>query len=341
MGILKNTMNRARGIKPAKKGEVVKPLPTRADGAVPDDNGILGYINDQDRLDDKDSRLAGVVAGGAVHSTHLPDICPRQVALLRKTKPNFIHTDGYVTSNDRLVWATGRAFEEHIRTQFIKAVGRHSVGGIFKCVCGHLSGGKDMLGNMAGEYSNKKCPKCGTHQNIYHELVVRTPEYNCTHGVDLPYFNAKGQTVVVEIKSIKVGTKGTKSTGGFHNLDAPQPPNLRQAFMYHRAGEILGADMADHVIILYACKSHTGPRLSPYKEFRVKVDAPKTIHMYKGNDALLHKGKIIGSIDKDGNVAKEYDCGDGFPKRECTKVDCATARSCQVAGLCFSLGEKL
>lgn len=312
------------------------PKRAKKHGVVNDEGGVIGFLTEQDGLDDRAARIQGVVNGDLIHSTALPDLCPRQVALMRYSKQGFIHTGNRITSNDRLVWATGRAFEEHIRNQLIDSFGKHSVAGIFKCDCGHLKGGKDLTGAQMGEISEGKCSKCNSLQSNYHELVVRLPEFHTTHGPDFPYFNAKNQTVVVEIKSIKKGDLAEKSKGGFVNLVAPQKDNLRQVFMYHRVAKMKNANVAPYVVLIYACKQHIG-RANPYKEFKINVNDPQYRHIYDSNEALLDKGKVVKMIDKTGKVSKEFDCGDGFPERTCPFIDCTTAKKCQVAGLCFSL----
>lgn len=307
-------------------------------GLVNDHEGILNHITEQDRLDDTRSRIRDVVNGGLIHSTHLKDICPRQISLLRFTKTEFIHTNGYITTNDRLIWATGRAYEEHIRTQFINAVGKKSVAGLFKCVCGYLRGGKNLKGQDIGELSEKRCPKCGTTQDNYHELAIPVKEYHSTHGPDLPFYNSNGQTVIVEIKSMKKGDPDKKDAASFLHISEPLISNLKQVFMYHRIGVMSGANMAPYVILIYAAKAHMG-RKAPYKEFKINVNDPKYRHHYDYNKVLLEKGKVVKAIDENGKVSPEYDCGDGFPERICSVPTCTTAKGCQVAGLCFSIGN--
>lgn len=300
---------------------------------IDDSKGITPFVVDQDRIKQK-PRLKGVLEGGLVHATHLCKICPRQVALIRRTKSTVLSDSTMVNSNVRLIWATGRAFEDHIRGQLISLFDKSTVIGSYQCRCG--SNKEDRHFNRKVETSaesltNNVCNYCGTLINNYVELPIKLHEYHSVFSPDFGYINMKNKGVVVEMKSIK--------KEDFEKLNKPDIEHVRQAFTYNLAAKEDKADMADYVIILYASKGWINPKDGyPYKEYKVLISDYQ--HIYDAIPKTLETGKIIGSIDMNGNVESVYDSGDGYPKGVCKVDTCATARHCQVSAMCFMLKHR-
>ena len=327
MSLLGNLMVRHRG-------EVRRrstPQQAERPSTIDDSGGLLPYLVQQDSLNEETSRIRKVIQGGMIHSTHLPDICPRQVALLRKTKVDFIHPKR-IDSNNRLIWATGRAFEQHIRNQFINAFSREAIIGAFKCKCGANVHSKDFNGvySITGHVVNvnRTCSHCGTHINQYDELPIILDDYHVILSPDFGYLNRQNKAVVVELKSI--------NKEGFQALVEPEISHVRQVYLYHLAATLNGADMAPYIVIIYASKGWINTAESlPYKQFTVQVT--DNHHVYEGNMRMLQVGRVVKHIDPQGNVSSEFDSGDGYPEGVCNDSGCPTARNCQVSGICFSL----
>ena len=304
--------------------------------AIDDSKGLINYIVAEDRGENT-QRLKDVLAGGLVHATHLPKICPRQIAIMRKmgiTEPSATYED-MVDSNSQLIWATGRAFEKHLRDQLIASpkIDNDAMIGEFVCDCGvskeihSYDGTKEIIGNI------DNCELCDTSAINYRELGIFVDDKHTVLSPDLPYFNKQRKIVVIEMKSIKGET--------FKKLKDAQKPHIQQALMYHAAGKMNGYDMADYVIILYASKGWVNPRDQlPYKQFTIPVKEEKAV--VASNVKLFELGEIIGAIDSGGKVDEKYDHGDGYPSpvTDCTSIGCSRAKSCQVNSICFTLREQ-
>ena len=308
--------------------EIDPDLPT-----IDDIKGLVNYIVKEDRGENTD-RLKDVLVGKMVHATHLPKICPRQVAIMRSigvTEPSATYED-FIDSNTQLIWATGRAFEKHLRDQLIASpkIDNDALIGEFVCDCGkskniqNYDETREIVGNI------EECEVCGTPALNYKELGIFVKNKNTVLSPDLPYFNKQRQIVVVEMKSIK----GEK----FKKLRDAQKPHIQQVLMYHQAGEMNGYNMAPYVNVMYASKGWVNPKNElPYKQFRIPVEEEKAV--IASNAKLFDLGEVIGAIDKDGKVDSKYDHGDGYPSpvTDCESMGCSRARSCQVNSICFTL----
>lgn len=318
---------------------IVTSLPQLSETGFNDsEENLLAVLTSEDSKSDSSSRLQGVVNGGLIHSTHLSEICPRQIALLRHTKAKILqHRVNTVDSNSRLIWATGRAFEEHIRNQFIAKFGKGGSVGKFSCRCGQTWFKANFTRTSVYDASkhDQVCGSCGTAPDIYHELPIKLFDFHSVYSPDYGYWNSQHQGVVVEIKSLKKESTGT-SYIGFEDLAEPKIENLKQAYRYHLAAELSGAVMAPYVVVVYASKGWINPRESqPYKIYKVGIDEYPTI--YDANRDVLEVGKVVKAIDTDGRVSSEFDSGDGFPSGVCSSITCPMAKQCQMASLCFSL----
>lgn len=296
---------------------------------IDDSEGLWGYVAKQSLLADKEDRLQQVVAGGLIHSTMFPELCPRRVALHRRTKVPV--RPQKLSYNDKIVWAIGRALEELNRNALIEEVGREAIIGEWRCKCKHnpVKIVHNYDTTKRGEYV--RCEHCGHYPDDYYELPIFLDEYNAVCNPDLSYFNKYNQVVSWELKSIKGNT--TSQLVGFPDLDKPQVGNKQQALMQNLfMDKSEGVDPADYIRVHYTSKQHTGYKLAPWKEFKENVSDNKAL--YKSNEELLEKGKVIKYMTLDGRVAGEYDAGYGLPEKVEGKKQC---KECQIKAICMSL----
>lgn len=280
-----------------------------------DDSDIVALLTSTDRIPDK-NRLAGVLDGEYAHSTALPDLCLRKIQIMRKF--GIDPYEKYVSSNDRLIWATGLAFEDLIRVQFTASIGHDNVfGDSYTCKCGAE---KINLKYKCSGLSIPKCDKCGTLCDNYNQLVMKLDKYGISSEVDFGYYNATGRIVMVETKSMKKEQ--------YLDLKRPIKVHIRQAVFYANCAIECGYDIADYVMIIYASKGVTsytdGP---PYKAFKVKFDKSHWASVF--SRSMFAKGKRLKEINKDSDIVE----------MSCSDVELTQSRSCEVSALCFSLGE--
>ena len=306
-------IDETRFIKPppetAPVGDINTSLPPRG---CRDDNFLqrLYYEDNQP----EESRRVSVIRGDKVHSTMLPDICPRQVSLMRDYKMS--PCDRLPRCNDRLVWATGKAFEKHIRQQLIKSVGLNDVwGGSTSCRCGQLS--IPLL--IQEERLIEHCVHCKTHSNhTYHEAELELEEEHCTSASDFGTWNTKAELVITEIKSKKLEP--------FLAMNIPEALNVRQAVFYNQVAKKLGYPTADYVMIIYASKGFVKYEDGlPYKVY--KVNLSEVPSMIKGSESLFETGRLLKEVIEKGVI----------PDRRCSDPSLTAAKNCEVCALCFSL----
>lgn len=216
----------------------------------------------------------------------------------------------YGTSNDRIVWAMGRAVETHIRRQYIKGTGGENVFGRWRCSCSGLTGeGEGSL------FVHNKCSRCGYNCDNYREygltddrvMIAGSPDFVIKHG---------GQFVVVEIKSIK--------SENWDELTSPEGMHVNQAMAYRRLLILNGFEnVADYVMIIYANKEYSF-RQTPYKEFIVPVDNNSERYL----NALWEDNALIIQQHIQNNT---------MPDRVCTNIECTQAKNCPLVTRCFSL----
>ena len=295
---------------------------------IDDTEGLWTYVAKQATIQDKEDRLQQVVGGGYVHATMLPELCPRRVALHRRTKlPVRSQKIGH---NEKIMWAIGRTLEELNRNSLIAEVGRDAIVGEWRCKC------KKNPVIITHNYDTTKrgdyvaCKYCGHYPDDYYELPVYLEEYHAACNPDLSYLNNYNQLVPWELKSIKEATSGQLK--GFKDLDGPQVSNKQQALMQNLFMKKAGYDAADYVRVHYTSKAHVGFSLKPWKEYREEIKDNKKL--YSINEELLEKAKIVKQISLDGRIAGEYDSGNGLPEKVVGKKQC---KECQMKAICMSL----
>ena len=235
------------------------------------------------------------------------DWCPR--AHLINSQYSQQHFEN-VLPQMRIVWALGRAAEHHVRTQFIKAHGKHRVVGNWRCYCGATSiegAGSESAG----------CTSCGKEVDAYNELVLHDPETEIIGSPDIVFVMPDGSYEVVEIKSIK--------KDGFVLLKAPNFDHVMQCFGYV---EFLRRTTGKTVNgrILYVAKDFVAPRESPYKEYPIKSYEKQAMQIF----ADLRQGVVSMKANKDQNT---------LPERLalCSSPASKRAKGCVACTLCFSL----
>ena len=296
-----------------------------------DNNGLVSYVTEESLKIKEFDRLQKVVDGGLIHSTLLPKLCVRQVALHRYTNTKV--EESAHTVNDSLVWYMGRCLEEYNRNNLIESVGKESIIGKWTCLCKEHP--KELIHDYNGEWTgdNEVCEKCGYEPIKYHELPLFLTDYNVVCNPDLSYFNKSMNIVNWELKSIKEHSNGGQLSG-FKELEDATTDNKKQAIMQNLIMKKLNFNAADYVLITYTSKAHTGFKLLPFKEYKVKIDEHSEIVSY--NEELLKKGLIIKSMDKNGMVSDEYKTKDNFPEGVHDKNICS---KCLMFSICNSLKD--
>jgi hypothetical protein len=296
-----------------------------------DSNGLVSYVIEESlKIKDID-RLQKVVDGGLIHSTLLPKLCVRQVALHRYT--NIKVEESAHTVNDSLVWYLGRSLEEYNRNNLIECVGKESIIGKWTCLC--KDDPKELIHNYNGDWigDDTTCKKCGHKPIKYHELPLLLTDYNVVCNPDLSYFNESMKIVNWELKSIKEHSNGGQLSG-FKELEDATNDNKKQAIMQNLIMKKLNFNAADYVLINYTSKAHTGFKLLPFKEYKIKINEHSEIVSY--NEELLKKGLIIKSMDKNGMVSDEYKTKDNFPEGVHDKTICG---KCLMFSICNNLKD--
>ncbi len=221
-------------------------LPMR-NGYGPHDSFLKGMVESQDFIPETER-----ISKGYTHVSSLIKTCPRKYALIAT---NEMKIQNRTTPSDRLVWAFGRAAEEHVRTQWIKAMDFRGVYGNWTCKCGNIK-------NHGFYAEAPACDRCGTKAKVYKEHQFLDEEYRIAGNTDF-MFMAEQLFYITEVKSM-TGDK-------FDKLKEPEGDHIMQAFMYHALAKRAGFDVADRVIIFYVSKKYDF-RGSPYKEFHVQTN---------------------------------------------------------------------
>ena len=254
------------------------------------------------------------VGGEYLHVSSLISMCVRKHVLAYVSKAERTEV---VKPSMRIVWALGRAAENHVRTQFIDAMNYEGIVGMWKCSCGHLK--------VQGLYNDTlKCPKCSKKAKKYNEASVFDHEYRIVGSPDLLYIRPDNKKImVVECKSI--------NKKDFDLLTRPKMDHILQAACYNRLLEKEGVDVDKTVTILYVCKdfSFTG---SPYKEFRVPVN---TADVSFSVIEMWSKARQFAEQKKNHDEKELVTYPNRLPM--CSSRDSTFAKDCSFCGMCFSV----
>lgn len=247
-----------------------------------------------------------------IHVSDLMQACPRAYVLAvrhreRKYRSDFL---GKVHSSaTRVVWAQGRATEEHIRSQFIRRFA-DQVYGTWTCACKQSS----YLGCHNPEI---RCGKCqSTH--TFNETPIHDHELRIVGTADFPLI-IDNSMHLVELKSIK--------KEDFESLTAPLPQHLTQVFTYHDMQRRAGASMSNQVTVLYAAKEFSVK--GAYKEFTVDTTDENYQFVHTARNLLYTKARIIREALDKGTLPERLS--------KCNVITSSTAKGCPVCVNCFSI----
>lgn len=289
--------------RPAKPLGIVRRAPTVQDPAADLPPDVLVQALDAIEQRPEESRLG---TPPPFHASSLLDCCPRAYALA--------HVHGPVVTvperGMRIVWAIGRAVEQHARTLLVEALGRHVFYGTWSCACRHSQ--------HQGFYpAERRCDVCGEPLHHYGEAVFEDPELSVKGSPDLLWFR-NGRFVIVEFKSM--------NKKKFDALAAPAPFHVAQAGFYRRMMQRLGLKVHERVVVFVVNKDFTsGSGKHPtYKEFHADPEA----------DPLAKR--VIDRMEATARELRAYFRSGAVPPRViCARPTDEPARTCPLVGACF------
>lgn len=288
---------------PIRRRNVTPDKSWPSDGVADGDNFVAHCVKLADTTPE-----ASRAGSDSVHVSHLVsgDWCPRSHLIHQRHMQS---QSGMVQSQMRIVWALGRAAENHVRDQFIKMHGRHRVIGNWTCKCeATVKGG-------LGDYTSI-CQTCGSQLDRYGELTLFDEEANIGGHSDLVFLNKKGGVEVTEIKSIK--------KDDFAKLLSPLPGHVLQCASYRRIlRKTLPGNPPVHGRILYVAKDYISPKVSPYLEFELPLEDPPVLEVLR----------------EEAIKVKEHQAANTLPDRLpiCETPHSTRAKNCGACALCFSL----
>lgn len=273
---------------------------------------------DMDRAPET-NRIGTQAESQLIHVSSLPDVCPRAVALTAWSGGNVTTTLRPTYSNDRMIWAMGRAAEREIRDRVIPALGLGTVIGVWECPCGADS---DTYGKGEEEYRPCQCGRKTV--SSYKELPMTDVEAGIIGNADLPY-RAGDEVVITEIKSIK-GDDFLRLPDNYEDLPSSMKDmaasHTFQSMSYRRLYQRNGHVVAPYTRILYASKNTV--RRAPYREYVV----PVTREIERRLDEEWDKARVIKAFFDTGAIPPKLGC--------CNCLQATRAKNCPMVTLCFS-----
>lgn len=224
-----------------------------------------------------------------IHLSDLRGICPRAYVLAVRHKSRKFKGD-YMTEAHgeamNVVWAQGRATEEHIRKQFIK---KHAnqVYGTWICAC------KDSS-YVGFHKSDRLCQKCKVpHQ--FKETPIYDMSMRIVGNADLPVLDMDG-LVFTEIKSIK--------KDAFDALTSATPEHVTQVFAYRdmaaRNRFADGMQISKKVVVIYASKDFNTKEV--YKEYLMDTTDENYQFARTTIDMMYAKARLIRDCINNGTL---------------------------------------
>lgn len=268
-----------------------------------DSNYFIGKVLGADSMPD-------VMRGGSdyIHLSSLIGMCERREIL----KGISGESTRQVMPAMRIIWALGRAAENHVRTSFISSVGKERVLAAWVCKCGGLSG--------EGEFVDEICPKCMSPADRFREMPLWDHNYMIVGNPDLIYIRPDNMKKrVVEIKSI--------AAKEFDLLEQAKPDHIIQAASYQRMASLV-YDTDDEISVVYVAKDF---RARPYKEFHVR---PSGMIL----DVIDSMWDKAGRIRDWKAAAKDAESRPPLPDRldTCNEPTTSTAKNCDQCVGCFA-----
>lgn len=305
MSLLRNLAARMKGeVRRASRQGEAPPVP------IPETHGENFVTSKVWSMDAKPETIRG--GAGYIHGSSLIGLCPRRQCLTTLAGAAGVKVP---RSADRLVWAIGRAVEAHIRTQFITAMDRVGVVGVWSCKCGKTK--------TEGIFVRRsKCEVCRGSLLKYGELSLLDHDARIAGNPDLMYLRPDTLKLrTVEIKSI--------NKKEFDALTAPKADHVTQSMIYRRLAARNEMDVDNSTTIIYGCKDYSF-RGSPYREFYVPVLPQHEAQLDRmWADAGAVKAFLKG-MEEEGTAT--------LPPRLalCTSALTTTAKGCDQCGACFA-----
>jgi len=285
--------------------ETPRPAIAPAKPAIPD--LYLSRMLVQTDAAPQKSRSGGNI-DGYMHLSSLIDACMREHAISQQHAGG-LKVASTVTGAMRIVWRIGRAVEKHIRTGIIEARDHKAVHGVWKCPC--------EVTKYLGEYQQgRTCLICRKPVNRYDEPVLKNDFCRVVGSPDLTLIEM-GYYMPVEIKSM--------NKDQFDKLERPLADHILQGCAYRWMYEQLGYPVMDIVPIVYGRKDFKfgGGSMSVYKEFHANY--------------FDWSGQVESMMTNARMIAQHNEAGTLPDRTLCHTVDCARAKKCQRASLCFNL----
>ncbi len=256
---------------------------------------------EQDRCGDEYMHISSLIQ---------PDFCERRDAILYRHGGSKARK---VRSDDRVVWAMGRAAENHIRKQYCSAMNNKHIVGLWKCKCG--------TSQYRGSFPDKECDVCNSKLDEYNEMTLSYKKWVVGNPDMIVVDTREDKLMVVEIKSM--------NKKEFDNLKDAKSLHLVQACCYRKLlvdkyGE---GKVSEDVLVVYVRKDYQF-RDTPYKEFRVDSQSramPTQVQqVFETADSMLNFRKSKSSL---------------LPPRSnyCNNLEDTKAKNCLQCSLCFNL----
>ena len=262
---------------------------------------IIGMLN----------KVRGEVDGdrnsGYLHISSLLTGCVRRIALAERFKVAPQPT--MVQPSLGLVFAQGNAIHDYVKKQFCIGY-KDNMYGEWTCLCGNWR----TTPMVQRDIPQQKCPTCNTLPSEYAELALEDDEHGVVGSPDIIlYHRGKGFLYPVEVKSIE--------SEAFKALVRPKPDHVLQLTFYWYLLRRRDYKVANKSSILYVTKGFNYSQ--PYKEFMISPeDEVDRLLPYLEEAASLVTARAGGAIP---------------PRKQCSSIDCTTAKQCPVATICFNL----
>jgi hypothetical protein len=253
------------------------------------------------------------VGSDYVHASSLVrDWCPRRHAIFHRFGDS-LTTVNSPRSSDRILWAIGRAVENHIRHSMILAYGVDKFFGTWSCLCGR----KQFTG--LGSSTPPVCNSCNTPASRYGEFLLVSERLRVRGSPDMLMLVEDGLRVL-EIKSKKLSL--------FEELTEPEADHVNQASLYVALlPEAVELPVSPNVTIFYGAKDYPRPGVFPYKD--------KT----RPANISWAEGQMEEGVRRPLHAILNGDTSAPLPDklRACSSPNTTTARNCKACTLCFQL----
>lgn len=233
-----------------------------------------------------------------IHSSSLENFCARRAAILDRENRT---PREYVKGADKVVWAMGRAAENHIRVALIQSLGAKNFFGKWSSECGKYS--------FTGTWV-----KSDIKYTKYDEVTFYDDELKVSGNPDMIYVDQDGYMTPIEIKS--------KNKRDFDALEEPEESHARQVSRYVRLLKINGHRVRNEAKIIYVCKDYSFKDV--YKEFTIDASCDK----YTSTHAE--------ELDQAAKYRQYHKTGE-LPEREfCSSAMSKLAKGCPACNACFA-----